>query len=240
MSDLLIDERVRQKNNSNPYLYEETTKSPHGLSLIKRLDEELKILCKNNDENNKIVMFDIGANIGVFSLLAKKYSNLIIYAFEPVKETYSILVNNIRLNNLESRVIPVNCALSNDKNVKTMDIRIPESEHCGLVTLGERPLRFHNYKTEVVNVDTIDNFCEINNITKIDIMKLDTEGWEYFILMGGKTIISNSHPIIFSEYNETNAKQCGLNLDELTSVLTTLGYNFEIFEGEDIICKYKL
>lgn len=230
---------IHHELSTHLYLFESYDISsciPASIDLLEKVDKELKILCKTK---KKVVMFDIGANIGVFSFLAKKYRNLKVYAFEPVKQTYNYLQYHIKLNNLEKQIIPINCALTDILDNKTMDIRIPSDvQHYGLVTLGETPLRFDNYITETVKLDTLDNFCLENNIECIDIMKLDTEGWEYYILKGGSQIINKCHPIIISEYESDNAKQCNKTLNDLYNILKEeLNYqNIEIF-GSDIICK---
>ena len=46
-------------------------------------------------------VFDVGANIGLFTLFAKlRNRNLIVHAFEPIKATYDVLVKNVELHNL--------------------------------------------------------------------------------------------------------------------------------------------
>jgi FkbM family methyltransferase len=63
-------------------------------------------------------MVDAGANMGLFTLFAKKgNSNLAVYAFEPIRETYSVLLRNIELHHLEG-VKPFNFALGSEDQME--------------------------------------------------------------------------------------------------------------------------
>ena len=52
-----------------------------------------------------------------------------------------------------------------------------------------------------VDVITLDDFIMMNNISKIDVIKIDAEGLDYEILKGAQQTIINFKPIIFCEYN---------------------------------------
>jgi FkbM family methyltransferase len=53
-----------------------------------------------------------------------------------------------------------------------------------------------------VDVDTIDNYCLNNNIKKIDLLKIDTEGWDYNVLLGAKDMLKNIKYIQFEHWHE--------------------------------------
>jgi len=62
-----------------------------------------------------VVIIDIGANIGAASLFfAKRFPNSTIYAFEPFEKNFNFLKKNIKLNNLQERIIPYNAAIGED------------------------------------------------------------------------------------------------------------------------------
>jgi predicted O-methyltransferase YrrM len=70
-----------------------------SINLSKYEEEEMKMQIKLIESNYSI--FDIGANIGWYSIyLASRFPNANIYAFEPVKQTYEHLCENIKLNKL--------------------------------------------------------------------------------------------------------------------------------------------
>ena len=64
-----------------------------------------------------------------------------------------------------------------------------------------------------INVDTIDNLFYENDIL-VDFIKIDTEGWEYFILQGGEKTIQKYKPFIQIEWCEMNMKQCNVDMHE--------------------------
>lgn len=65
------------------------------------------------DERDPFIFLDVGANQGLFSLLAAKNpACAAVYSFEPVSATYGLLQSNIRLNGLEHRVVPLPWGIS--------------------------------------------------------------------------------------------------------------------------------
>lgn len=132
------------------------------------------------------VIFDVGANIGVYSfLLSKKYPYAKIYSFEPVLENFNNLVKNIEANNLKN-VIPYNFGFY--KEEKIMELGIPVSDEKD--PRGKGNFRIFDYKEELINkvsvkLKVLDDFVSQNNITEIDILKIDVEGAERNIFDGG-------------------------------------------------------
>lgn len=237
-TDILFDEEIFNDPGFEGIIVDGI---PHDVNLIETFT---KIVHKKSLETtDDLVLLDVGANIGTFSMMPKYIPNLKVYAIEPINKTFNFLKSNIKLNNLESKVFPHQCVFSENDNNQYLDIRIPfyKNRHSGygLVTLGKNPLRFLEYTTEKVKNTTMDKFCAENNINKIDFIKIDTEGYEYFILQGGKNIIETYHPTILSEFNDTNAKQCGSSLENLYNLIKSFGYKTIIrMSDEDILCIY--
>jgi FkbM family methyltransferase len=174
------------------------------------------------------IFFDIGASTGSFSLLQKCVPNITTHSFEPIPNIFNILQKNIKLNNTEN-IFLNNFALGESDYETT--IKLPEysqveslGKDTGLATLGKRPLRFDKYVELPTKVITLDNYCEKNNINNIDIIKIDTEGYEYNILKGGKKIISKCKPIIFMEHNLTNMKQCNNTEQQIIDIINDFDY----------------
>ena len=123
---------------------------------------------KNDD-----VVIDVGAHIGLFALFASQYcKNGKIYCFEPVKENYDLLLDNIKLNNL-TNIIPFNCAVSDKSSKVKIFLRDDEASHSMYITNS-------NY-VEVSSM-TLDDFFKETKIKKCDFLKLDCEGAEYDII----------------------------------------------------------
>ena len=186
-------------------------------------------------QDQEKTVLDIGAQSGLYALNCAFFPKLKYYAFEPYKVTYNLLLDNLKLNNINN----VNCyniALGNIKQEQIL--RVPD--HKGLNTLGETPLRFDSFEEIPVTVDTIDNLFFEKNIP-VDFIKCDTEGYEYFIIKGGEKTINKYHPELFIEINETNCRQCGVTGQLLVDLLHSMNYKIvTIKENENYHFKYNL
>jgi FkbM family methyltransferase len=164
-------------------------------------------------------IIDVGAQSGLYSLFAKYLPMSTFYSFEPFKQTFDLLNDNIALNNI-TNVETYNIGLSNKKERVILNTSI---SHNGLHTIGNTPLRFNDICKIEIDVDTIDNLFYEKNIP-INFIKIDTEGWEFFILKGAEKIIKKYKPFIQIEWNEINMRQCGVDKNELSNYIDELNY----------------
>lgn len=137
---------------------------------------------------NPKVIFDIGANVGVFScLMAKRFPNAVIYSFEAMPQNYAVLMENIQNNNLVGRVFPYNVALwSEMTNLRFGMPKKRNKENTGLYSafFGDND----DYKTTGIKLDDV---VEI----KPDLAKIDVEGSEYHVLSGGRNVLSELNAV---------------------------------------------
>ena len=69
------------------------------------------------DQSKKIIFWDIGANIGIYSVYAAtKFNNIEVVSFEPSTSNLRVLSRNISINNLQSKIKIVNQPLSQERN----------------------------------------------------------------------------------------------------------------------------
>ncbi len=142
------------------------------------------------------VFIDIGANIGFISIFA---SSLIgktgnVYAFEPNPDTFTILKKNIELNqisNIETSTFAIG-SIS-----KTAKIYSRWNVGRGAATLYKPDYETESYDVNVVTLS--DYFGESMN--KVELVKLDIEGYELPALIGAKKIIVNNWPMLIVEYS---------------------------------------
>jgi hypothetical protein len=100
-----------------------------------------------------------------------------------------------------------------------------------------------------VPVSTIDIFVKENNLSELDFIKIDVEGFEMNVLKGAEETLIKFHPKLFIELNDKSLKDQGYSALELVSFLKKIGYiiyedgiNYELKEDEiykhiDIFCK---
>lgn len=184
-------------------------------------------------KNDFFVAIDLGAQTGCFSLLAKYLPNSMWYAFEPIEEAANILKKNLAINDIHNVYVQQMAAAHySGMAILTM----PSQNAWGLSTLGTKDYRFTPQIQREVECVRLDDFVAAYHIKKVHFMKLDTEGYELFILRGGKNMLMRDHPIMIMEYNESNMKQCGVSKEEIHQCLTELGYQWIQIGGDDILC----
>jgi FkbM family methyltransferase len=201
------------------------------------LEKCLKII---ENKNYKKIL-DIGANTGQFIFFPIFKDDVEVLCFEPLNQVYEVLNNNILLNKLTS-VKSYNLAFSNHNGMDVI-YRPSDMIACGMSTMGKKATRFKEQfgmTTQEIICKTIDSFVEEEKINEIDFVKIDTEGFEYFVLLGGYQTFKKYKPDLVIEYQKTNMEQCDVNEDELKKLLIDLGYNkFEFISGEDLYCTYE-
>jgi FkbM family methyltransferase len=150
-------------------------------------DYVLNFIKKSLNENNKPIIFDVGANIGDYTLLIKSMiENSEIHAFEPSLKTFTKLSEKVKA---QSKIVLNNFGFGD----KAEKIKLfYNSELSGLASLYQRRLDHFNKKfdqSEVVEIRTIDQYCQEKNIAEIDFLKLDVEGNEIKTLVGAKKML---------------------------------------------------
>lgn len=146
-------------------------------------------------ESKKPIVFDVGANKGQFAQEALKNINAegVIYSFEPSKNTFMMMKQNIH----DDRHQAFNMGFGKEKG----NLKLYYDEMgSGLASLTKRDLALLNIdlnKSEDVEIDTVDNFCEKYEIEMIDLLKIDVEGHELDVLYGSKIMFDKIKIVMF-------------------------------------------
>lgn len=145
---------------------------------------------------------DIGANTGYYSLLAATVNPMSkIYSFEPAQGPLYYLSKNVFLNNLEKQISVQPIALSSQSG----EVMFYEVKNKKYTYLSHNLGGIGSLKEDVskivytVKTETLDQFISKNSIPQLDLIKIDTEGTENFILEGAEETINKFHPIIICE-----------------------------------------
>lgn len=159
------------------------------------------------------IIIDIGAHIGVFSLLAaEKVKKGRVYSIEADEENYRWLKINVESNNLS--------------NISTYLLALADYRGTGKLYSGNeswahslcKPIS-ENYK--IVTTDTLANFITDNNIHHVDYMKINVEGAEYSILLSTPKSIMKRIKLMFIEFHPSNDH----NERDLTQYLEQCGFS---------------
>jgi len=177
-------------------------------------------------------VIDIGANIGYYSLMASVRVGLKgrIYAFEPVAKIYNRLVENIYLNKI-TNIFPYRLALFNEKT--EIDIYLGKESNWGMSSI-----KLHSEYSgikEKVRTETLDDFVRENKIKRIDLIKIDAEGSEPFIIEGMTSILKKYKPMILTEINDEKLHSVSYNKKKLYDLMYKYDYYpFEIIDKDKI------
>lgn len=183
------------------------------------------------------VLFDVGANAGSYALLPMVLPALTVHAFEPVPDVYQVLVANIALNGIQGRV-KAHCTALGEREL-IMPMQVPNQRaQLGLSILNGTPQRFDDFHTIKTQVWTLDYYCQRENVERIDVIKIDTEGSELAILRGGEQTIKRLHPAMLVEFQAWNTRQHGYEPDAIRALLTGWGYDCQLFGDQDLLCVY--
>lgn len=133
------------------------------------------------------VLFDIGANIGLYSLYAAS-KGVNVFSFEPDSQNYAILNRNIFLNKFDKRIQALNLALSNKMTVT----KIMLSRFMGGYSLHQidpsKQVK-SEFQQGIVVMD-LDSVCPMLEVWP-DHLKIDVDGNELNILLGAKSLLSS-------------------------------------------------
>jgi FkbM family methyltransferase len=179
---------------------------------------------------NASVAFDIGANVGSWSVIMNKLNPACqIYSFEPIPKTFALLERNASLN-AGKKILPVNAAVSDCDG--EMDFEVP-----GNVAIFGRLAprknatlsdgRFAGASISKVRTIRLDHFCKDRNIDTIDFLKIDVEGFELSALRGLSELILNKRIKAFHiETIRENHQRAGESFDDLLHFIQDCGYAF--------------
>jgi FkbM family methyltransferase len=164
------------------------------------------------------VILDAGANVGFYSLLAAKWmrGNGAVHAFEPFPETARRFERNLELNsNLRSLVHLHRIALSDFNGKARMSVPDQSNQGCNhLGTTGECE----------VEVMTLDAFCEKQQLSRVDLIKIDVEGAEVALLKGAEQTIRRFRPILMIEVNPATLQRSGYTARDVIEAIGRHGY----------------
>lgn len=197
------------------------TKSYEGFSYDFAKNGELHLL-KTLPLPNDPIVFDVGANIGEWSKSClARFPNARLHCFELSKDTFATLESNlvgtpnVTLNNF---------GLSNDDGeVEYLDFGINSGVNTLVSNSGFHDAR-QNYIKKSAKVLRGDTYCSDRQIDHIDLLKIDVEGAEYFVLQGFSEMLrQGAVSVIQFEYGYVNA-DTGKLMKDFFQMLQASGY----------------
>ena len=141
------------------------------------------------------VVYDVGANVGIYSLLASLQvgPSGMVYAFEPLERNLKYLRGHVTLNNLKNCII-METAVSNSEGTRPFSAAGWDPSMGRLSPDGEI----------LAASTTLDNcIYGERRLRPPDVIKVDVEGAEFEVLEGASKALAEFHPTIFLEIHGT-------------------------------------
>jgi len=162
-----------------------------------------------------MIVTDIGGNKGITAIrLAQAVGSTgHVYAFEPVPQYCAALHANVSANGVVN-VTCCQCAVGN-RNGTTKYFQ--HGEGSGIVSEPDA------VEIEVPTI-TLDRYVETEGIDRIDLMNMDCEGSELYVLQGAAAVLNRFHPRVFCEIHHGYLDRLGLNAAVIVRYLEDRGY----------------
>jgi FkbM family methyltransferase len=155
------------------------------------------------------VLWDIGANVGLYSCYAAKSRKCRVFSFEPSVFNLELLARNIFINDLVDRVVIIPFPLSDALKVSTLNMTSTDWGGA-LSTFGEEygdDGKAMNKLFEFSSIGmTMDDVVRLLNIPQPSHIKMDVDGLEHLILSGGQSVLRNVSELAI-EVNEDFVEQ---------------------------------
>ncbi len=173
-------------------------------------------------------ILDIGSNIGFYALLLRKFTgkNGKVFCFEPDSLNFKYLKNKTKgISNIHL----FNAAVSDNED----DLKVYKSK---LLNVDHRTYPVNNYDSvEDVKSVSIDYLIDSGVITKVDVIKIDIQGYELTAFNGmKKLLVANNKLKIIAEYWPHGFKRAGTSAIKFYDFFEVLGYHFYLIDGNKL------
>lgn len=215
------------------------------INLFDHIEQKKIVSFLQKKLNYPIVIFDVGAHHGeTISLVKKNFKIKSIHSFEASPENYKILfkkfqnINNIFINNLGlgkkkkksfiNQTIESSSSTINKINIRSKYLKRKKN----LLSFFSKK----NFSNKIaIDLTTADNYIKINKIKNIDLFKIDTEGYEYLILLGAKKSLSKIKLLYFEHhYDDMIIKN--YKFSDVHNLLTQYGFK-KVYKSKMIFRK---
>jgi FkbM family methyltransferase len=173
------------------------------------------------------VLYDVGANVGVYSLLAAKAAPgpISVLAFEPAPANYAALCENVVLNRAQSLITPLPLVLGESTRTGVLEL-VDLVAGSGLHRLdGGIPAAFR----QPVLVFALDDLLDRFPLPPPTLLKLDVDGSEAAVLAGARRTLAD--PLLRSAIVEVEVRLSDAVLRELRAAGLELVARFDERDG---------
>lgn len=180
-------------------------------------------------------IIDVGSHAGTFLLAAAGQDNLSGWAIEPHPAVCELLKRNLALNGMDRRFEVFQIALSHFPGRRILKSPLNDKDS-GLSCIGQP--NYAPYQEQYVEVLALDGLAEAQGLETVDVINIDCEGSELFVLIGAAEIIDKHKPAILLKVNWAALNQQDMYLNNLTDYLELLGYQGHWVGAEQMLFRH--
>jgi len=180
-----------------------------------------------------MIVFDIGANQGLYSLLASRYvgSEGRVYAFEPASTEFAKLKRNILANGGSNVILEHSAVGSYEGNTEFYLCLSGRGSYSSRRPPAEDVRKAAKQRVQVPMV-TLDRYFAENHLSSCDFIKVDVEGGERDVLRGAAHVLTHQRPLVMCELADIRTLQWGYSADEIYCMLKDFRYEwYRLSEG---------
>lgn len=175
------------------------------------LTKEPETIAWLNQISKNSVIYDIGSNIGTYSIYAAAVRDCKVLSFEPSFYNLELLFRNVQSNNLEDKVTIIPLSLSNIDQIENFYMQSGDNIWGGAhnssgSNLSQDGLPMQNFKVSSQLAISLDTLVNVFNLPHPDHIKIDVDGLEFKILQGAIKMLGKSKSILV-ENDERNRLQ---------------------------------
>jgi FkbM family methyltransferase len=188
------------------------------------LTKEPETIAWLNKIKTNSVIYDIGANVGVYSIYAAAMRDCRVMSFEPSFLNLELLFRNIQTNNLQEKITIVPLSLSNKSQIENFYMQEGDNIWGGAhnssgSNKSQDGTEMQKFKTSSQMALSLDDLINIFNLPTPSHIKIDVDGLEDRVLQGGLNTFGNTKSVLI----EIDAKNTDQNR-EIQGVLSNLGF----------------
>jgi FkbM family methyltransferase len=156
----------------------------------------------------------------------------VVVACEPNPLVLDRLRANLKLNRANEVIVSSAAILDREADVDFF-IPSPDEPNQMIATLGgDAPNITHPRRVQIPGI-TLDLLMDRSEITTVDLIKIDVEGFEEFVLAGARTTLRCHRPNLIFEYAEQSWTRAGSSLHRVLSDLRAVGYGDAFYLARD-------
>ena len=172
------------------------------------------------------IFFDVGANVGVYSIFSAIISGVRVFSFEPESNNFQILMENILLNNLKNKITAYPLGLGNKTELTKLYLSsfVQGSSHHNVGEAVDHNLKPRKFDYEQCIFSTSLN--DLINKWKLPVpnyLKIDVDGLEYKIIEESLSILNNHHlESVLIEINPNRKED-----EKIINTFTACGFSYD-------------